>query len=237
MDAASKVRDNAEQLYSEARILRAAGALARSLFLHQISLEECAKVDMLGAWAVSQQLTGETTDSKKFWKALASHKAKNSTNAYLMPATEAERRAREAGDWSAAIQFFLDDKTQFHNDSNTAKNAALYVDVREGFCSTPVEQISESMVKEIVARNERFLTHANTHVRVLARWVESPAEFVEINRWFVERAKELQDLDATDPEQIVSTLLEDGHQKHLELLLKRTKQGEPTTTSDATGKA
>jgi AbiV family abortive infection protein len=65
LNVATKVRDNAEQLFCEAKLLRAAGALSRVLFLHQISLEECAKVDMLGAWTVSH-LTGQTPDDKKF---------------------------------------------------------------------------------------------------------------------------------------------------------------------------
>ena len=37
---AKKTFDNADRLYREARILGAAGAHERALFLHQISLEE-----------------------------------------------------------------------------------------------------------------------------------------------------------------------------------------------------
>jgi AbiV family abortive infection protein len=45
---AEKTLDSAEKLYFEAEILARAGAIARSLCLHQISLEECPKSR---AWA------------------------------------------------------------------------------------------------------------------------------------------------------------------------------------------
>src|SRR6266699_2724950 len=70
-DGASKVVQNAADLYHEASALHAVGALSRALFLHQISLEECAKIDMLGAWAVNV-LTGMETDGQKLAIALAS---------------------------------------------------------------------------------------------------------------------------------------------------------------------
>lgn len=50
---AEKTFDNAERLFFEDELLAKAGAVARALCLHQISLEECSKVDTLGAWGVS----------------------------------------------------------------------------------------------------------------------------------------------------------------------------------------
>jgi AbiV family abortive infection protein len=41
---AQKMFDNADALCREAKLLRAAGAMGRALFLHQVSLEECAKM-------------------------------------------------------------------------------------------------------------------------------------------------------------------------------------------------
>lgn len=205
LNVATKVRDNAEQLFCEAKLLRDAGALSRVLFLHQISLEECAKVDMLGAWAVSL-LTGQTPDDKKFLKALASHKAKNFANAYMLQPTEAEKQAREGGDWKTAIEVFEMEKVEFHEKSNAAKNAALYVDVRGGGCSTPSEYTTEAMVKEISDRNEEFLAYANNHVLVLSRWQDSEAEFAELARWFVERVEDLRRARLEDPEQAMATL-------------------------------
>ena len=61
---AQKTFDNADALYREAKLLGAAGALDRALFLHQISLEECAKIEIMGAW-VTSLLAGYTVDEKR----------------------------------------------------------------------------------------------------------------------------------------------------------------------------
>ena len=50
---AAKTFENAESLYFEARLLAEAGAIARALCLHQISLEECSKIEHMGAWGTS----------------------------------------------------------------------------------------------------------------------------------------------------------------------------------------
>jgi len=50
---AKLIFNNAEVLFQEAEVLRKNGSYARSLFLHQISMEECAKVEMIGAWATT----------------------------------------------------------------------------------------------------------------------------------------------------------------------------------------
>lgn len=209
LNVATKARDNADQLFIEAKLLRSAGALSRALFLHQISLEECAKVDMLGAWAVSQ-LADLVPDNKKFSKALASHRAKNYANAYMLEPTEAEKQAREAGDWKTAIETFEKRKVEFHQESNAAKNAALYVDAQGG---EPSEHTTEAMVEEISGRNVEFLAHANNHVLVLSRWQDSAAEFAEVVRWFVERAEELRDAQRVDPSQAMDTLLAEALEK------------------------
>lgn len=116
---------NAEQLYLEAKVLAEVGATARALCLHQISLEECAKVENLGAWAVSFVL-GHDVDEKKVLTAHAHHAAKNKQNAYMLEPSQDEKDARERGDIKAALDF---QKTQvrFHAKSNGAKNASLYV--------------------------------------------------------------------------------------------------------------
>jgi hypothetical protein len=44
VSGAQKTFENAELLFQEASLLRGAGFLSRALFLHQISLEECAKI-------------------------------------------------------------------------------------------------------------------------------------------------------------------------------------------------
>ncbi|WP_371113488.1 AbiV family abortive infection protein [Nitrosospira multiformis] len=49
MEGAKKTYRNVEELFQEASILHDHRALNRALFLHQISLEECGKIEMLGA--------------------------------------------------------------------------------------------------------------------------------------------------------------------------------------------
>lgn len=208
----TKVRDNAEQLFSEAKLLRAAGALSRALFLHQISMEECAKADMLGASAISR-LSGTAPDKKKFSKALSSHKAKNFANAYMLKPNDEEKRARAAGDWRAAIAAFDESKAAFHHRANTAKNAALYVDVQGDVFSAPSDCITEDMVEEIAKRNQEFLARANTYVRVLTRWQQSAAEFAEISRWLVERAEQLRSERPDAVDEVLSSLLAEAFGK------------------------
>jgi hypothetical protein len=50
---AQMIFENAEALYREGRILGDAGAVSRALFLHQISLGKCAKIETVGVWATS----------------------------------------------------------------------------------------------------------------------------------------------------------------------------------------
>jgi AbiV family abortive infection protein len=66
---AEKTFDNAEKLYFEAQLLAKAGATARALCLHQISLEECSKIETMGAWGVSL-LSGHEGDRNKILAAL-----------------------------------------------------------------------------------------------------------------------------------------------------------------------
>ncbi|TGR94239.1 AbiV family abortive infection protein, partial [bacterium M00.F.Ca.ET.191.01.1.1] len=115
------------RLFVEAELLAKAGAVARALCLHQISLEECSKVDSLGAWAVSL-VVGFDVDQKKVLSAFARHASKNKSNAYMLKASEAESEARLRGDWDGAMAAFKDSQEAFHERSNQAKNASLYVD-------------------------------------------------------------------------------------------------------------
>ena len=64
---ASKALQNAEALYHEAAILYAHGAVSRALFLHQISMEECGKIEILGGWATSLVSGFETNLQGGLW--------------------------------------------------------------------------------------------------------------------------------------------------------------------------
>lgn len=125
------IRENAEHLYREACLLRTHGALARAAALHQLSSEECGKLEMLGGFAMGIAL-GRPTKLSDITKAFRKHEAKNHANAYFSEVTKAERTARDAKDWKTAIAIFRKQKEDIHRLFNAGKNASLYVDFSGG---------------------------------------------------------------------------------------------------------
>ncbi len=189
---ATKVLENASDLFAEAATLHGAGALSRSLFLHQISLEECAKIEMLGAWAVSV-LLGVDVNEHKVASAFASHKAKNYTNAYMLPAGVEEASARREKRLADSLTAFKQQQSDFHRESNTAKNAALYVDMHRRMFGAPKERITEEMVAGIAQLNERFLGSAELKVRMMHGWRRNPTVVQAMLEPFQTRLTELMD--------------------------------------------
>jgi len=110
---AEKVFENGVALFREASILKDNGSLNRALFLFQISLEECAKLEMLGGW-VTSLLMGHEVDSAKVKNAMASHANKNRTNAYSLKADAKEAAAKRSGDFEGAVKAFKDMQKEFH---------------------------------------------------------------------------------------------------------------------------
>jgi AbiV family abortive infection protein len=102
---AEKTFDNAEKLYLEAELLAKAGATARALCLHQISLEECSKIESMGAWATAL-LSGFDVDQNKVLGALRRHSSKNKTNAYMLEGSQAEKDAKTRDDWETVREEF-----------------------------------------------------------------------------------------------------------------------------------
>jgi AbiV family abortive infection protein len=186
---------NAEALYNEARLLYRAGALARSLMLHQISLEECSKVNTIGAWATSL-IMGHAVDQERVLRAMRLHKAKNNANAYSLTVSDAEREARDMKDWPAAIEAFRKTQEAFHEESNLAKNAALYTDFRDGAFVGPAEMITEDMHTQIVARNEQFLSGAFHQVKTLDSMELDPESRQRFAIAFADEANRLKDPNA-----------------------------------------
>jgi AbiV family abortive infection protein len=170
--------DNADALYREAKILGAAGAVGRALFLHQISLEECAKLELIGVWATGL-LAGHSVDEKKVLSSFASHARKNRTNAYMLEGSVNEERAKARGDWKAALEEFRKLQAEFHAKSNNAKNASLYVDFDNGKFVAPVERITETMLAETAARNETFLGLMYPKLQMLLEWEKAPEQTQE----------------------------------------------------------
>lgn len=206
-EGASKVLQNAEDLFHEATALHAAGAFGRALFLHQISLEECAKIDMLGAWAASV-LTGVRLDIQKTSQAFASHKAKNYTNAYMLPVAGDEADARQSKRWPEASKAFKQRQAQFHEESNLAKNSALYVDFQGGNFVAPRERITAAMVEDFAERNEKYLGSAYSKTRMMNRWVTSPERVREMLTWFEARIREIEST-SDDPEGALSIIVDE----------------------------
>jgi AbiV family abortive infection protein len=165
---AKKTFDNAEALFTEATILANSNAWSRALFLHQISLEECAKIEMLAA-ATTSLLMGHRVDLKPLRRAFSQHESKNKVNAYFVPKTEDEELAEEAGDFAGALHAFKELQEAFHRDSNADKNASLYVDFSESFTS-PLELVTEETFVKVRKRNEEFMALTYPKVDMLARW-------------------------------------------------------------------
>lgn len=189
---AEKTFENAEQLFHEAKLLAASGAVARALALHQISLEECSKVDTLGAWAVSQ-LLGFAVDQKKVLAAMRRHPAKNKGNAYMLALSQEEVEARSRGDWRAASDAFRETQEEFHASANRAKNGALYVDWEETGFVAPVDRITAEMLADITRRNAEFLGYAYNNIRTLQRLEGQPDAMRDLLTDFVEQAEKLRE--------------------------------------------
>jgi AbiV family abortive infection protein len=200
--------DNAEQLYKEACILRENGALSRALCLHQLSNEECGKLEMLGGYAMTITL-GHQVDMTRMTKTLRDHEAKNHANAYFTSITEDERAARERGDWAGSSRAFEELQAKLHKVFNTHKNAALYVNFEGGKFSAPKDVITAEMVEGMAALNAYFLGITGPYVRLLRR--------VQSNEWgmrdagpaFVQRVKELRAQMPNDPEAVFKAVFQE----------------------------
>jgi len=166
--AAGSFRENAEQLYQEACLLRKSGALARAAALHQLSNEECGKLEMLGGIALGIGM-GYPMEFSEITKAFRNHEAKNHANAYFSAVTDAERAARDARDWKAAISIFEKQKEDIHRIFNSAKNASLYVDFDNGRFTAPKDAADERGAEAMEALNAYFLKITAPHVKLLKR--------------------------------------------------------------------
>ena len=213
VSGAQKIFENAESLFNEARLLRANGFFVRALVLHQISLEECAKIEILGGWAM-RLLMGHQVDLKKLERIMANHTRKNRANAYFLELSEGEKIAWEAADAEAAIEAFRELQQRFHLKANTAKNAALYVDFNDGKFVAPDERITAEMATETASLNEKFLGIGFRNLELL-RKVEGASE--RHSEWALRCEKMANELMAKYP---------DNPRKAFELLLEEMVHNE-----------
>lgn len=204
---------NAEQLYNEGSLLRKKGSLSRALFLHQISLEECGKIDIIGSWAI-HLLVGGKVDIAAMTKAFRSHEAKNYANAYFAKVTPEEEEARKRGDLKAAVDAFRQFQEKFHEESNSAKNASLYIDFRENIFSSPSDMITMEMVKGVATVNVYFLGLTAPKVRMLERIEKDEGALQATMKWFTERVEKLKEDDPKMIGAAMEALIEEMLERH-----------------------
>ena len=205
---ADLIFSNAEQLYHEAEALRNNGSFARSLFLHQISIEECAKIEMIG-WSASSLLMGNGIDLEIVASEFRSHKMKNHTNAYMARLTEKEIEARMQGNWKESVAAFKQFQTQFHQEVNSAKNASLYVDFKGGKFSAPSEVVTEEVLKMFWGLNHYFLQVSFPYLRLLQRIANDSGPLQRVVKLFAEGANEFTQMMLNDPNNAMDVLLKE----------------------------
>ena len=205
--------ENAEELFREAEILYKHKSICRAYFLHQISLEECGKIELIGRYATAH-LMDFPVNLKKMKSQISNHKAKNTANAYMLPRSEEEEKAINEQNWKEAISEFNKQKIDFHQQSNSRKNASLYADfVNEKFLS-PKEQISEEMVIEISKMNSEYISLIAFKVQMLSKWVKDLSKTKEYLQYFIKLKKESKIENPDDP----FKAMEDTMEKMLEEL-------------------
>jgi AbiV family abortive infection protein len=188
---------NAEQLFQEASLLREHKHFSRSLFLHQIAMEECAKVDLIGTAATGLTM-GHPVDLGRLTKAFRDHKAKNFTNAYMAKASEAEIAANEANDKKAAIKAFRNYQREIHGFLNDNKNASMYVDFKDGKFVAPDDVVSEELALQIAAVSYYFMSVTHPRLRLLRRMLDQPNLFFELMPGFDEAMDRALGMDSIE---------------------------------------
>jgi AbiV family abortive infection protein len=211
---------NAQNLQKEALLLSSQKLWSRALFLHQISMEECAKIDMLGASAASL-LSGASVDWERLLKALAAHKSKNFANAYFVKATDEERAAREK-DIPLARSLFKEAQLAFHEKANSRKNASLYVDFQCNRFISPSECVTEAMVIEIGQMNAEFLQRSECDVRLLGKWAAEPDKAKTHLTPLIARIEEMSELEPKDLGPAIFALMDE--------MLARLRSDAPSST-------
>lgn len=137
---------------------------------------------------------------------LMPYKLAESTN---VPMVFSEQQARANADIPAAVAVFKGQQTDFHTESNLAKNSSLYVDFKDEEFIAPSERITEVMVRETASRNAEFLALTGPKVEMMSRWKSNPAEAEGIVKLLRNRLEQLRSDMPDDPEKAMSVLMED----------------------------
>jgi AbiV family abortive infection protein len=204
---------NAEDLFAEAELLREQGHHARSLALHQISIEECGKIEIIGGWAMHVFLGGEF-DLEKMISAFRSHKAKNYANAYFTEVLGDELEAKKSGEVKAAVEAFKALQKKFHKDSNDAKNAALYVDFMDGQFVSPTDLITAETAWGTAAVNHHFLSLTWPKVGMVENLLKDTGPMKSTLTWMTEQVKKMKGEKVEDPEAAMAAVFEQMFERH-----------------------
>ncbi len=205
---AQVIFENAEALYNEAQLIGNTGALARAAALHQLSMEECAKIDMLGAYATSL-LAGHGVDDEVIARVFREHKTKNYANAYNAKVTPDETEAQARGDWAASSDAFNKFQRQFHLEINAIKNSALYVDFKDGEFVSPKDVVTEHMAAALMHMNAEYLQRSALFVRLLRRIESDPKKYAESVTRAIEQAESRRQEGNFDPDKILEEMMEE----------------------------
>ncbi len=205
--------ENAEELFHEAVFLFKHGSICRSYFLHQISIEECGKIELLGRYATAH-LMDFPLKTKKIKSSISNHKAKNTANAYMLPRSEDEENALKEKDWKKAINAFNEQKRDFHQKSNSRKNASLYVDYKNEKFLSPKDQITEKMVQEIAENNYKFIELIRPKVQMFAKWKQEPSVVKENIKVLQNLMEKLKEEHPDDPYMAVDDLCREMLEKY-----------------------
>lgn len=125
LNGARVCRLNAESLINEAEVLLISGYLSRAYFLFQISMEEIAKIEMLGTIAIGLAF-GITVDLEKAKKSFRSHESKNKVNSFHMPYSQDELMFFNQGDYENFMRAFEKNSSSYVKSKNDYKNNSLY---------------------------------------------------------------------------------------------------------------
>lgn len=205
-DGCRFIFDNASSLYGEAQVLGGAGYFQRCTFLHLISIEECAKIDSLGA-AAKGLLIGIDIDLGKLHKKLARHEVKNHINAWNFPFTAEEEAAHSAGNREEARVAANKLRSEYHSFVNSVKNNSLYVDFNGFDYRRPLESVDESDAIWSRDINAEFLRRSELFLRLLDRMVEVPDGYKRL--WDVWGDRIVGSKDREELREHLSAMLED----------------------------
>ena len=135
----------------------------------------------------------------------------------MLEGSEAEKDAKSRGDWGAALKAFKQTQDEFHEASNQAKNASLYVDWVDSEFVAPSERVSKEMLAEITERNAEFLGYAHNGLKMLERLEKAPDAIRGLLSGFVEQAEKLREEKPDNlmgaMETLLSSFLEEGKLK------------------------